>query len=198
MYLHIVPTLYHLIANKCRLESVAVPELDFEIKGEALSSGKPYPNKRMNVGMQKGRKAMIGLILQCDKPVSHFTTISKWGIEDVGVIEHQVKTIVMDSEFDLVSQYMYLSIGLDERKPRLHCSYHNSTLNKIQPMMESYRSGEAVNTLPHDVWDNNILRSRKETLLLHSLQTERLSEYRFLSDRIPQLSSAIRVWNDAR
>ncbi|HHM2023519.1 TPA: DUF6012 family protein, partial [Klebsiella pneumoniae] len=53
MHLHLVPTLYHTISNKCRLESVTIPELKFEIKGDALSCGRPFPNKRLNVGMQK-------------------------------------------------------------------------------------------------------------------------------------------------
>ncbi|WP_242512221.1 DUF6012 family protein, partial [Klebsiella michiganensis] len=87
--------------------------------------------------------------------------------------------------------YIGLNIGLDEFKPRLHHSYHNAAPVKIQPMMESYRTGEPVNKLHHDVWENNVLLSRTETLLLHTLETDRLSEYRLLTDRLPQLSSAI-------
>ncbi|MDP0616726.1 DUF6012 family protein [Klebsiella pneumoniae] len=191
MHLHLVPTLYHTISNKCRLESVTIPELKFEIKGDALSCGRPFPNKRLNVGMQKNRKAMIGLLLEYDKKVSHFTTQYKWYIEEIGIVQHNIKTIVLDCDFDLISQYIGLNIGLDEFKPRLHHSYHNAAPVKIQPMMESYRTGEPVNKLHHDVWDNNVLLSRTETLLLHTLETDRLSEYSLLTDRLPELSSAI-------
>lgn len=38
MYLHIVPQLFHLMANKCHLESIAIPELDLKIEGDALST----------------------------------------------------------------------------------------------------------------------------------------------------------------
>lgn len=40
MYLHIVPNLFHLMANKCSLESIAIPELDFKIEGDVLSVGR--------------------------------------------------------------------------------------------------------------------------------------------------------------
>ncbi|HFS1364686.1 DUF6012 family protein [Klebsiella michiganensis] len=193
MYIHLVPTLYHVISNKCRLESVTIPELEFEIKGDELSSGKPYPNKRLNVGMLKSRKAMVGLLLKYDDKVTNFTTDYKWDIEGIGVVQHQVNIIVLDSEFDLVSQYIGLNIGLDEWKPRLHHSYHNVAPVKIQPMMESYRSGEAINQLPQDVWVRDILRSRKETLLLHTLQSERISSYGFFIERLPSLESAINI-----
>lgn len=58
MYLHLVPRLFHLMANKCHLESITIPELDFIIEGDALSTGRPYPNKNIWVGMEKGRKAI--------------------------------------------------------------------------------------------------------------------------------------------
>ncbi|WP_449769239.1 DUF6012 family protein [Klebsiella pneumoniae] len=93
------------------------------MKGDALSCGRPFPNKRLNVGMQKNRKAMIGLLLENDKKVSHFTTQYKWYIEDIGIVQHNIKTIVLDCDFDLISQYIGLNIGLDEFKPRLHHSY---------------------------------------------------------------------------
>nr|WP_255252102.1 DUF6012 family protein [Klebsiella pneumoniae] len=63
MYLHLVPTLYHTISNKCRLESVTIPELEFEIKGDALSCGRPFPNKRLTVGMQKIVKPWLAYFL---------------------------------------------------------------------------------------------------------------------------------------
>ena len=191
MHLHLVPTLYHTISNKCRLESVTIPELKFEIKGDALSCGRPFPNKRLNVGMQKNRKAMIGLLLEYDKKVSHFTTQYKWYIEDIGIVQHNIKTIVLDCDFDLISQYIGLNIGLDEFKPRLHHSYHNAAPVKIQPMMESHLTGAPVNKLHHHVLANKVLLSTTETLLLHTLETDRLSEYSLLTDRLPQLSSAI-------
>lgn len=193
MFLHLVPTLYHIISSECRLESVTIPELEFEIKGDALSCGRPYPNKRLNVGMQKNRKAMVGLLLEYDKQVSHFTTEYKWYIEGIGFVQHHIKTIVLDSEFDLVSQYIGLNIGLDEWKPRLHPSYHNVAPVKIQPMMESHRFGDTIHQRPNDIWDNDILKSRTETLLLHTLQSERISTYGFFIDRLPSLESAISI-----
>nr|QTX13800.1 hypothetical protein [Klebsiella pneumoniae] len=62
---------------------------------------------------------------------------------------------------------------------------------KIQPMMESYRTGEPVNKLHHDVWENNVLLSRRKHCSCIPWKTDRLSEYSLLTDRLPQLSSAI-------
>ncbi|EPD7841985.1 DUF6012 family protein, partial [Escherichia coli] len=40
MYLHIVPKLYHRMANKCSLKTISIPELDFIIDSELLSVGR--------------------------------------------------------------------------------------------------------------------------------------------------------------
>lgn len=41
MYLHLVPRLFHLMANKCHLESITIPELDFIIEGDACQREDP-------------------------------------------------------------------------------------------------------------------------------------------------------------
>ncbi len=33
MYLHIVPAIFHRMANECFLKLIAIPELDFNLKG---------------------------------------------------------------------------------------------------------------------------------------------------------------------
>ncbi len=58
---------------------------------------RPFPNKRLNVGMQKNRKAMIGLLLDMIKSKS-FSTQYKWYIEDIGIVQHNIKTIVLDCD----------------------------------------------------------------------------------------------------
>lgn len=69
MYLHIVPKLFHRMANKCTLKSISILELDLIIDGESLSVGRPWPNKCVWVGMRKGRKSVNGLILKTDKKI---------------------------------------------------------------------------------------------------------------------------------
>ncbi|ECR8417823.1 hypothetical protein F2D83_17460 [Salmonella enterica] len=88
MYLHIVPKLFHLMANKCTLKSISIPELDLIIDGESLSVGRPWPNKCVWVGMRKSRKSVNGLILQTDKKLRWFTTRYTWDIENMGLIAY--------------------------------------------------------------------------------------------------------------
>ncbi|EOW0183137.1 DUF6012 family protein [Klebsiella aerogenes] len=161
MYIHIVPKLYHLMANKCSLKSISIPELDFIIDSESLSVGRPWPNKCLWVGMRKGRKSVNGLVLQTDKKLRWFTTIYTWDIEDMG--------------------------------NRVHSAYENKPPARIQPKMESLLNKPGENS--HDVWEEfewgDFLLSREESLLLHTIQSERLSTDCSLFKRQPSIESAL-------
>lgn len=39
MYLHIVPKLFHRMANKCSLKSISIPEFNLTIDDKSLSVG---------------------------------------------------------------------------------------------------------------------------------------------------------------
>ncbi len=133
MYLHIVPKLFHRMANKCTLKSIAIPELDLIIDSESLSVGRPWPNKCVWVGMLKGRKSVNGLILQTDKKLRWFTTRYTWDIEDMGLIYHQINTYIKDNEFDMVSQEILLNGSFDKWSDRVHSAYENKPPARIQP-----------------------------------------------------------------
>ncbi|EEC0866539.1 hypothetical protein AHY58_004891, partial [Salmonella enterica subsp. enterica] len=118
MLLHIVPQLMHLMANKCQLESVVIQKLNFKISGDALATGRPYPNKNIWVGMRKGRKAINGILLKTDNKLRDFTTEYRWRIENLGVITHKVTTYIEDDEFDLVSHDIMLNGGFEQWESR--------------------------------------------------------------------------------
>ncbi|EGF1823864.1 hypothetical protein L8902_004404 [Salmonella enterica] len=193
MYLHIVPRLFHLMANKCHPESVTIPELDFIIEGNALSTGRPYPNKNIWVGMRKGRKAINGILLNTDKHLKWFTTEYQWCVENMGMITHRVTTCIEDNEFDMVSQDIMLNGGFDSWESRVHSAYENLAPVEIQPTMESFLNKPGENT--HDVWIEyewgDFLISREESLLLHTIQPERLNTDFSLFSRLPSLEQAI-------
>lgn len=195
MYLHIVPQLFHLMANKCQLESVAIPELNFRIKRDALSTGRPHPNKNIWVGMRKGRKAINGLLLKTDKHLKWFTTEYQWNIEDMGVISHRVTNYLEDVEFDMVSQDIMLNGGFDKWNTRVHPAYDNLAPVKIQPKMESFLTKTGKES--HDVWVEyewgNFLESREESLLLHTIQSERLNTKFSLFERLPSFEQVINI-----
>lgn len=195
MYIHIVPELFHLMANKCHLESIAISELDFKIEGDALSTGRPHPNKNIWVGMRKGRKAINGLLLKTDKHLKWFTTDYQWHIENMGMINHRVTTYIEDSDFDMVSHDILLNGGFDKWKSRVHSAYENSAPAKIQAKMESFLNKPGKET--HDVWEEydwgDFLLSREESLLLHTIQSERLNTDFSLFSRLPSTEQAIAV-----
>ncbi|EDR7001701.1 hypothetical protein ZG96_004433 [Salmonella enterica subsp. enterica serovar Java] len=195
MYLHIVPNLFHLMANKCSLESISIPELDFKIEGDALSVGRPWPNKNIWVGMRKGRKAINGILLKTDKKLKWFTTEYQWDIEIMGMISHRVTTYIEDDDFDLVSQDILLNGGFDKWKNRVHSAYENLSPVKIQPQMKSFLNKPGGNT--HDVWEEYdwgaFLLSREESLLLHTIQSERLNTDFSLFSRFPSFKQVINI-----
>lgn len=195
MYLHIVPKLYHLMENKCRLESVYIPELNFIIDGYDLSTGKPWPNKCVWVGMRKGKTAINGLLLKTDIKLKWFTTKYQWNIENMGMISHSVTTYIEDDDFDLVSQDILLNGGFDKWQNRVHSAYENLPPVKVQPQMESFLNKPGENT--YDIWEEyywgDFLVSREESLLLHTIQSERLNTDFSLFSRYPSFKQVINI-----
>ncbi|EBV0534673.1 DUF6012 family protein [Escherichia coli] len=195
MYLHLVPKLFHRMANKCSLKSISIPELDFIIDSDSLSVGRPWPNKCVWVGMRKGRKAVNGLILQTNKKLRRFTTIYTWDIENMGLIHHQVNAYIEDDEFDMVSQEFLLNGAFDKWSDRVHTAYENKPPAKIQPKMESLLNNPGEDS--HDVWEEfewgNFLISREESILLHTIQPERLNTDFSLFRRQPPVNQPLLV-----
>lgn len=193
MYIHIVPSLFHLMANKCHLESITIPELDFKIEVDSLSTGRPHPNKNIWVGMKKGRKAINGLLLKTDKHLNSFTANYQWNIENFGMIKHQVTTYIEDDDFDLVSQDIMLNNSFDKWGDRIHEAYENWAPVRIQPKMESFLNKPRDEA--HDVWREyswgDFLLSREESLLLHTIQSERLNTECSIFRRLPPTDQAI-------
>lgn len=192
MYIHIVPKLYHLMANKCSLKSISIPELDFIIDSESLSVGRPWPNKCLWVGMRKeGSQLMASFCKQIK--LRWFTTIYTWDIEDMGLIYHQVNTYIEDDDFDMVSQEILLNGSFDKWSNRVHSAYENKPPARIQPKMESLLNKPGENS--HDVWKEfewgDFLLSREESLLLHTIQSERLNTDCSLFKRQPSIESVL-------
>ncbi|MFP1455889.1 DUF6012 family protein [Escherichia coli] len=59
MYLHIVPKLFHRMANKCTLKSISIPELDLIIDGESLSVGRPVAKKVYGLECGKAERQLM-------------------------------------------------------------------------------------------------------------------------------------------
>lgn len=147
----------------------------------------------MFMGWNAKRKSVNGLVLQTDKKLRWFTTIYTWDIEDMGLIYHQVNTYIEDDDFDMVSQEILLNGSFDKWSNRVHSAYENKPPARIQPKMESLLNKPGENS--HDVWEEfewgDFLLSREESLLLHTIQSERLNTDCSLFKRQPSIESAL-------
>ncbi|MFO7061921.1 DUF6012 family protein, partial [Pseudomonas aeruginosa] len=60
----------------------------------------------------KGRKATNGLLIDVPGQVPYFTVITRWKIAGEIVVQHRVEYVVLDDEFDAVTDYPVLWNGL--------------------------------------------------------------------------------------
>lgn len=111
----------------------------------------------------------------------------------MGMINHRVNSYIEDSDFDLVSQDILLNGGFDQWESRIHAAYDNLPPVKIQPKMESFLS--TPGTESDDIWVEyewgDFLESREESLLLHTIQAERLNTDFSLFSRLPSFEQVI-------
>ncbi|MEA9392151.1 DUF6012 family protein [Acerihabitans sp. TG2] len=202
MYYHIVPRLINALKNRCKLISIEVPEFSFSLPADDISTVRPFPNKNFFVGMKKGRKAKVGLLIE--SPVEHksFTVISKWYVENVGTITHTITTYVSDFKYDMVSQDTMLCVGYGGGDPeiwgyRVHPDYEGAAPGVIDPTAETIRGRER--DLSHDVWTpypwGNFLNSREEAYLAVTIPSARLKNEYGISffENMPQLESAHKI-----
>lgn len=146
--------------------------------------------------MIKGRKTVNGILIKSDEVLSDFTVQYIWNIEGMGLIKHKVTTWVEDQEYDLVSQEILLNQAFAKWENRTHGSYRTDTPVSIQPMMESYLTRQHARE-SHDVWTEykwgNFLNEREESLLLHTIQSERLSSDFSVFRKVPCLHDALTI-----
>lgn len=70
---------------------------------------RPHPNKNYLVAQRnKGRKAIIGILLETERSLDSFTVTTRWAVNAEQVITHEVEYLVLDHTNDLVSEYMVL------------------------------------------------------------------------------------------
>lgn len=195
MYIHVVPRLINRLGNVCILDSVSIPEIAFNLSAVELSTGKPWPNKTISVGMRRSRKAINGILIRTENKLKSFTTESKWKVENMGIITHHIVTYIEDDEFDMVSQDILLNGGFDSWENRCHKAYQNLPPVHVQPKMETLLRTPSDES--DDMWEEypwgNFLRSREERLFLHTIQSARLDTKISMFSRFPSLEHAIHI-----
>lgn len=94
----------------CKLIDVSSDELGVMLKGgEHLTARRPYPNKNYLVACRKvGQKAMQGILIKTPTPVREFNVVTRWAIAASYIATHRVLYIVLDDDFDAISENMVL------------------------------------------------------------------------------------------
>lgn len=84
MLIHLTPSFFLQYANiSVKLVDVVVPELGIHLEeGKDITVRFPAPNKRLHyVCRKKGRRAIYGILLNTDKPVTDITVITRWAVQ---------------------------------------------------------------------------------------------------------------------
>lgn len=119
MLIHITPKMIspNPICNP-HLIDIEIQELGLKlIGGKDIATRRPYPNKQYYVACcKKGKKAVSGILVESPIFLKEYTVTSRWDWtgKDTLVVTHIVKYIVLDRNFDMVSDDMLLWYGSSE------------------------------------------------------------------------------------
>lgn len=200
MLIHLTPRMFACRHTEhCTLIDWASVELSLTLKGDKdLIARRPYSNKNYLVACRKvGLKAMNGILIETPQPVREFTAVTRWAIAANHIATHRVRYIVLDNEYDALSENMILWYGMSEylggwksRWPELP---EGSTPANTQPRMEvapqAKKRGEVI-----DVIDaHGLLIERTELFRLHTIERDRLLNIKeSVVERIPAIEAAFR------
>lgn len=180
MLIHISPRLLVPagFSLPCELIDIRIKEFDLQLTGgrDAVAR-QPFPNKRYYVACRKkGRRAINGLLIEVPGHVPVFTVITRWSIGAEVVLRHQVRYVVLDEQFEAVTDYKllwcerFLPILREQKEPVL-----------VLPFMELMRG----NIVPIE---------RREVFRLMTLKAEQLQPgYTCVNERLPSRDMAFQV-----
>ncbi|HDQ4465220.1 TPA: hypothetical protein P9G65_005533 [Pseudomonas aeruginosa] len=107
MLIHICPRLMMPVGFElpCALIDVRVQEFGLHLIGDReVVARQPYANKRYYVACRKtGRKAINGLLIEVPGHVPLFTVVTRWSIAAEVVLRHRVNYVVLDDQFEAVT-----------------------------------------------------------------------------------------------
>lgn len=197
MQLHLTPKILNRYAHvQAQLVDVRIPELGLTLKeGKDLTTRRPYPNKQYLVACRKsGQKAMDGILIITDEPISRFSVITQWSIDAQHIASHEVIYTLLDTDFNCVSDkpknWRHTSNGrFKDRAPE---ALKHLTATECTPTMEVLVKGDDSHkkgTLT-DHYKTEYLSQRIEEYPVHTIELERLFYLQQTNDRIPRLTDA--------
>ncbi|ONC41620.1 hypothetical protein AQ914_18185 [Burkholderia pseudomallei] len=200
MLIHTTPRFYTCEQSGPNVELVDlhIDELGVHLQGgKELTTRRPYPNKRYVVVCRKvGQKAIDGLLFETDAKVSQYTVTTRWAIRAEIIATHRVHYVVLDEEYDTVTDNMVLwyrmSEGLGGWPSRWPDAHKDAVPCHAQPRMQfsqaPQRAGQVV-----DRMTGPLSLERVETFPIPTIERERLLSPRSITERIPTIEAAFRV-----
>lgn len=198
MLVHLAPQMFACRKNEpCSLIDLTCAEFGLFLDGgKELTARRPYPNKDYLVACRKvGQKAMNGILIESQEPIREFTVVVRWAVAASHIATHRVRYIVLDDEYDTLSENMVLWYathescgGLESRWPE---DYGYGTPATTQPRMEVFGRLNKDGDFSDVINDQGVLIERSEVFRLPTLQRQRvLNVERSFDPRIPAIETA--------
>ncbi|GGM25445.1 DUF6012 family protein [Pseudomonas asuensis] len=198
MLIHLIP---NILADRtyvpCSLVDLTCHEFGLNlIGGKELTARRPYPNKNYLVACRKvGQKAVNGLLIETPSPVREFTVVTRWAVAASHIATHSVRYIVVDDEFETITEAMMLWGAKHPSqcgyKPRYPNGFTYGSSLESQPKMEAFKRINRVGEFTDQLDNHGAVIKRSEVFRLPTIERERLTMGSFV-ERIPSVESAFR------
>jgi hypothetical protein len=204
MLIHISPKLYVSFCRRvfeCDVVDVSIPEVGLILRGgKDIVARRPYPEKQTLVVCRKrGRHAINGILVETEQFLPSFTVITRWAVDAEVVTTHRVRYMVMDSDYDAVSDNIML---WGPRKSHSECfesrvppyARKNRT-GSVEPQMTLLLQASGDDDVPKNqcAWEwidgNGLVRERIETFRMPTIQRDRLTPEWSLDKRFPEINT---------
>lgn len=196
MLIHLVPRMYACrINDPCALIDLTCAELGLVLKADKdLTARRPYLNQNYLVACRNVGQAMQGILIAAPQFVRDFTVVTRWAVADRHIATHRVRYLVLDDEYDTVSENMMLwsAVHGDSRwAARYPGDYNDFSPVDVQPSMRVRPPVQQKNDAADVLDEQGFIRERSETFLMHTIERERLHQhYCSVNERTPDLEAA--------
>lgn len=196
MYIHLTPSFYLQYSNvPVELIEVEIPELDVMLKNDKeITVRFPSPNKRIHyVCRKKGRKAVQGILLSTDKPISDITVITRWKVLG-SVSVHRVHMHIEGTD-DAATDCIHLWMGEANRPfgvktPACAKEWVPAACQPRMTVTAADRPSGRETTIWRKADQKGIIREQTEYFTAATVEPERLLADRSWTRRFPAFDDA--------
>lgn len=202
MLIHITPRYYLKYSDVLvDLIDVSIPEISLTLKsGTDITLRTPHPNKNYKVACRKkGLKAINGILIETDKPLSNFTVITRW-VVNAGITTHTVHYHISDKDFDAVSEEKFLWNGFygSPFRSRNPSDDENPLSIRQQPSMVTLPDDfddeqDEMSWIYNETGEDGLVTQRVEYFTLPTIEPERLTVPFAGNKRLPPVEHAIQA-----